>query len=42
MSYLQKLGNTQNTEKMLDLKVFQMHKEVGEKTADVDLNEGQR
>ena len=29
LNYLKKLGNTQNTEKVLDLKAFQMHKEVG-------------
>lgn len=32
LNYLKKLGNTQNTEKVLDLKAFQMHhsKEVGD------------
>ena len=42
LSYLKKLGNTQNEEKVLDLKVFQMHKEIGHRTDEFDLNENHK
>lgn len=42
MSYLKKLGNTQTDEKVLDLKVFQLYKEIGNQTADDDLDENQK
>ena len=42
LSYLKKLGNTQNEEKVLDLNVFQMHKEIGHRTDEVDLDENHK
>ena len=42
MSYLKKLGNTENDDKVLDLKVFELHKEMGHRTAELDLDENQK